>query len=275
MLNGQEPLPSLRRTNQSPLCVKEISMPATTPSANDNKKLITAKFSELVAVNFQIDPKILEPRVPRGLELDFYNDETYVSLIAMMLRDVRVWGIPIHIATGFEEFNLRFYVRRKIGNEYRRGSCFIKDYVSSSAAAWILGSLYKADFHKIKMKHDNTGFDGNAETIPAVDYSWKVGSNWNRLRVKGLKPITDTGRDTRHGFFLDHNYEYGQRKSKTLEYPTARPKWTIWNAAQASFQCDVKQLFGLEFAKTLGRRPASVFLSQGSDVTIYRPTTIN
>lgn len=261
--------------NTSQLCVKEISMPATQPPNNTEKKLITAKFSELVAVNFQIDPKILEPRVPRGLELDFYNDETYVSLVAMMLRDVRVWGIPIHIATGFEEFNLRFYVRRRIGDGYRRGSCFIKDYVSSGAAAWILGSLYKADFYKMKMKHDNSGFDGLPESIPSVDYSWKVGDNWNRLRVKGLNPIRNTGRDTKHGFFLDHDYEYGQRKGKTLEYPALRPSWTIWNAAQASFQCDVKQLFGVEFAKALARRPASVFLSRGSDVTIYQPTTIN
>ena len=256
-------------------CVKEVSMPDAKPTSTPGKKLITAKFSELVAVNFQIDPKILEPRVPRGLELDFFHDETYVSLVAMMLRDVRVWGIPIHIATGVEKFNLRFYVRRRLGDEIRRGSCFIKDYVSSGSAAWILGSLYKSDFHKMKMKHDNSGFDGLADSVPSADYSWKVNDNWNRLRVKGLNRIQNTGRDTKHGFFLDHDYEYAQRKGKTLEYSSSRPKWTIWNAAQASFQCDVKQLFGLEFAKALGRRPASVFLSRGSDVTTYRPATIN
>ena len=168
---------------------------------------MTARFSELVAINFQIDPKILEPRVPRGLELDFYNGETYVSLIAMMLRDVRVWGIPIHIATGFEELNLRFYVRRKDGDGYQRGACFIKDYVSSAAAAWILGSLFKADFHKLKMKHDNSGFDGGPESIPSVDYGWKVGDRWNRLRVKARSQIKRTDRETKHGFILEHDNE--------------------------------------------------------------------
>ena len=250
-------------------------MLATTPNNNGNKKLMTANYSELVTVNFQIDPKILEPRVPRGLELDFFNDETYVSLVAMMLRDVRVWGIPIHVATGFEQVNLRFYVRRRIGNEFRRGTCFIKDYVSSSAAAWILGSLFKADFHRLKMKHDNSGFDGLPESVPHVDYGWKAGDGWNRLRVKALSPMRETERETKHGFVLDHDYQYSQRKGKTLEYPSDRPDWTIWSASQASFQCDVKRLFGVEFAKPLGRRPSSIFVAKGSDVTIFRPTTIN
>ena len=249
-------------------------MATTTSQKPAQKVLMTAKFSELVAVNFAIDPKILEPRVPRGLELDFYNDETYVSLICMMLRDVRVWGIPIHIATGFEEINLRFYVRRREGDGYRRGCCFIKDYVSSGAAAWILGSLFKAEFQKLKMKHSNSGFDGAPESVPSVDYQWKVGDHWNRLRIKARSRIQKTSRDTKHGFILMHDNEYSQRDGKTLEDRASRPAWTIWDAAQANFECDVKNLFGREFQRALSRRPASVFVTGGSDVTIYRPTII-
>ena len=40
------------------------------------KPLMKAVYSDLVAVNFQIDEKILRPLVPRGLELDFYHGET-------------------------------------------------------------------------------------------------------------------------------------------------------------------------------------------------------
>ena len=99
---------------------------STTVNQPKQKPLLKARFSELVALNFSIDPSILEPLVPKGLELDFFKDETYVSLVAMMLRDVRVFGFPIHIASGFEEFNLRFYVRRKVGDTYRKGDLFFK-----------------------------------------------------------------------------------------------------------------------------------------------------
>ena len=245
-----------------------------TPQSTAQKVLMTARFSEVVAVNFQIDPKVLAPRIPKGLELDFYKGETYVSLVAMMLRDVRVWGIPIHIATGFEELNMRFYVRRKDGDGYQRGACFIKDYVSSGAAAWILGSLFKADFHKIKMKHDNTGFADDGESVPSVDYRWKVGDHWNRLRIKARSKVQKTGSDTKVGFILNHNNEYSSRKGKTLEYRATHPTWTVWDAAQANFTCDVKTLFGQEFEKPLSKRPASVFVASGSDFTIYKPTTL-
>lgn len=239
------------------------------------KVLFKARFSELVALNFSIDPTILEPRVPKGLELDFFKDETYVSLVAMMLRDVRVFGFPIHIASGFEEFNLRFYVRRKVGDTYQKGACFLKDYVSGSAAAWILGRIFKAEFGRLKLKHKNSGFDPTDEgAIPEVDYQWKVDDHWNRIRIKARERIQRTGTDTKVGFILNHNNAYSSRDGMTLEYAVARPQWQVWNAAQANFTCDVKRLFGAEFVKPLARRPASVFVTAGSEVVYYRPTAI-
>ncbi len=240
------------------------------------KTLMRAKFSELVALNFRIDPKILLPRVPKGMELDYFQGETYVSLVAMMLRDVRVWGIPIHIASGFEEINLRFYVRRETDDGYRSGSCFIKDYVSGSAAAFILSNLFKSKFGKLKMKHANSGFPTtkDSEPVPIVDYQWKVDDHWNRIRIKGRSEVHKKDKQTKVGYILQHNYNYSSRDGKTLEYPSDRSVWTVWDAAQANFTCDVKPLFGQEFVKALSSRPASVFVAFGSDVNIYRPTVI-
>ena len=239
------------------------------------KPLMRARFSELVALNFSIDPAILQPLVPRGLELDFFKDETYVSLIAMMLRDVRVFGFPIHIASGFEEINLRFYVRRRVGDSYRKGACFLKDYVSGAAAAWVLGRIFKAEFGRLKLKHKNSGFDPKEENaIPEVDYQWKVDDHMNRVRVKAREKVQRMGADTKVGFILNHNNEYSCRNGKTLEYAMARPQWVVWNAAQANFTCDVRKLFGPEFEKPLSRRPASVFVTSGSEVVIYKPTEV-
>ncbi len=239
------------------------------------KALLKARFSEQVALNFSIDPAILEPFVPKGLELDFFKDETYVSLVAMMLRDVRVFGIPIHIASGFEEVNLRFYVRRSVGNTFRKGACFLKDYVSGSAAAWILGRIFKAEFGRLKLKHKNSGFDFTDEdAIPEVDYQWKVDDHMNRIRVKARERIHRSGKETKVGFILNHNNMYSSRDGTTMEYAVARPQWQVWNAGQANFTCDVKRLFGQEFVKPLARRPASVFVTGGSEVVVYRPTEV-
>ena len=210
-------------------------------------------------------------------KLHFYRNETYVSLVAMMLRDVRAFGIPITIAKRAGEFNLRFYVRRKIGeNQYQYGNCFIKDYVSSWPVSWTLEKLFKSEFGRIHMKWSHSGFDGGEEgRPPSADYRWQVeGDHWNRIRVRARERVTRTGPDTKVGFVLNHSYIYGKRGDQTLEYPVTRPAWSIWNAGQANFTCDVQRLFGPEFVKPLARRPASVFVANGSEVVIYRPKAV-
>lgn len=239
------------------------------------KVLFSAGFSNLVALNFQIDPRLLQRHVPKGLELRFFEGETYVSLVAMVLRSVKVWGFPLPVAGGFGELNLRFYVRRKDGDVYQHGACFLKDYVSGATGAWVLGSVFKADFARLKIKHENSGFNSDdPNVVPKVDYSWKVGESSNRIRIVARKKMTQISPNSKVGFFLDNSNEYSRREGKTLEYRAEHPRWTIWDAAKANFTCDVKKLFGEEFVKPLSRRPASVFVSGGSNVKIYRPTIV-
>ncbi len=245
--------------------------------ADRGRPLMKACFRELVALNFAIDPAILEPRVPKGLELDFYKDETYVSLVAMMLRDVRVYGVPVHIARRVGEFNLRFYVRRKVAEgKYLKGSCFLKDYVSNRTVAWTLSKLFRAEFFRKRMKWSLEGFDVKDESVsPSVDYQWEMEKDrWNQIRVIARERVARTGPETKVGFILNHSNIYSRREGMTLEYPVVRPRWTIWNAGHANFSCDVQQLFGPEFVKPLAKRPASVFLANGSEVVVYRPNII-
>jgi uncharacterized protein YqjF (DUF2071 family) len=243
---------------------------------SSSKPLMQAVWSEIVAINFQIDPAILEPRVPKGLELDFYKDETYVSLVAMNLKNVKMMGFPIPISRGFEELNLRFYVKRKVGPRYISGACFIKDYVPNAVGSWVLGTLFKSTFARLKMKRESSGFGSRDESVvPSIHYQWKVGDSENRIKIRARSRMKKTGSDTKVGFILNHNHEYSVRDSKIYEYRMQRPAWTVWDAAHANFECNTKRLFGEEFVKPLSKRPSSVFVAEGSPVTIFRPTLIS
>ena len=110
--------------------------PSSSKSGADTKPLMKAVYSDLVAVNFQIDPKILRPLVPAGLELDFYHGETFISLIAMMIKNVKIWGLPFSLVPSCPELSLRYYVQRKNGDHVEKGACLIKDYIAGSTAAW-------------------------------------------------------------------------------------------------------------------------------------------
>src|SRR4028118_2442131 len=93
------------------------------------KKFLTAKWQNLVMANYVVSPELLQNFVPSGVELDFWQDECYVSLVAFKFVDTCVRGfyVPLHI--NFEEVNLRFYVKRTTPTEVRRGVTFIKEIV--------------------------------------------------------------------------------------------------------------------------------------------------
>jgi len=72
-------------------------------------------------LNFVVDPAIIAPLVPPGAELDYENGETFVSVVGFLFLDTRLLGLPIPFHRDFEEVNLRFYVRKKSADTWRRG----------------------------------------------------------------------------------------------------------------------------------------------------------
>ena len=119
------------------------------PTRNAPKPLMKLAIREVVTVNFLVPPAILKKHIPKGLELNYFGDETYVSLVCMVVKKLGMMGIPI--ASSCSYLNLRFYVRRSGDPLRRKGTCSIRDYVSSSTASWLLGSRLQANFEKMKM----------------------------------------------------------------------------------------------------------------------------
>src|SRR6476620_8923301 len=93
------------------------------------KPFLTANWRYLAMLNFAVDPKILQPLVPMDTELDFHDGQTFLSVVGFLFLDTRVIGLPIPLHRDFEEVNLRFYVRRKSANEWRRGDVFVRELV--------------------------------------------------------------------------------------------------------------------------------------------------
>ena len=75
-------------------------------------KFLTAEWRNLAMLNFEVDPKVLQPFTPAGTELDEWQGRTFISVVGFMFLNTRVFGVPIPFHRNFEEVNLRFYVRR-------------------------------------------------------------------------------------------------------------------------------------------------------------------
>jgi hypothetical protein len=104
---------------------------------------LTARLSRLILLNYQLDPALLAPRLPAHTELDFYDHQTFVTLLGLHFSRPSIHGLPLPFYREYSQVNLRFYVRRRIerGN-WRRGVAFIKQIVPYHPVAWVARSLF-------------------------------------------------------------------------------------------------------------------------------------
>jgi hypothetical protein len=236
--------------------------------------LLQTHFKELLLLNFEIDPKILENHLPRGLNIAYYNDAAFVSLIAMQNSKVNYKGFTFPISS-FPTLGLRFYVERKTKQGVNKGVYYIRQYVPRKSLAIIQNWLYQSMPRVMKIKCANTGFNENDSAVmPVAQYDWYAKDNWNHVKVTGHSILRIGEKETKEKFVLDHHHLYYYRKNILCESYAEHPAWVTWGAASGNFDCDSESLFGREFVKPLKRRPASVFLARGSDVTVYRPVEL-
>src|SRR6202158_4495174 len=130
-------------------------------------------------LNFVVDPKICAPLVPLGTEIDYENGETFVSVVGFLFLDTRLLGLPIPLHRDFEEVNLRFYVRKKSADTWRRGVVFVRQLVPKRAIAIIARTFYGEPYLAVPMKHDIEHVDLKV----SVEYSWRRGSRWESLKL--------------------------------------------------------------------------------------------
>jgi len=224
---------------------------------------LTAEWRDLAMVNYEVDPAVLESRVPRWTELDRWNDRTFVSVVGFRFLDTRVRGLAIPRHRDFEELNLRFYVRRKADDGWRRGVVFVKEIVPRRAIAWVARTLYNENYFAIPMRHEVTA--GRAR------YEWFHGDRWNGLALEFAGAPCVPADVSEEAFITEHYWGYArQRDGATVEYQVEHPRWSVWRATTATLDCDVASFYGSDLAPFLCGRPSSAFIADGSAVIVRR-----
>ena len=214
-------------------------------------------------LNYEIDPKILAPFVPAGTELDFWNGKAFVSMVGFLFQNTRILGIPIPFHRNFEEVNLRFYVRRKAEDGWRRAVVFIKELVPRSAIAFTARAFYNEPYIALPMSHQ-------IEAKSAA-YFWKFKGKENFLKVAFQGEVQPLLEGSEEEFITEHYWGYtAQREGSTLEYRVEHPRWRVWNTETAELHCDVAGLYGKQFCNALSQTPLSAFLAQGSEVKVHK-----
>jgi len=238
---------------------------------------LTAEWKWLAMLNYVVDRALLDPLVPPGTDLDGYQGRVYVSVVGFLFQNTRVKTLAVPFHQNFEEVNLRFYVRRFSGEEWRRGVVFIKEIVPKLAIAATARWIYNENYVSFPMAHEVTMKPGPEPGAPPrkVAYSWTTPGKENRLILtpKGESQWNRPG--SLEEFITEHYWGYARQKNGGCkEYRVEHPSWRVWQARDASLDCDAAALYGPGFADVLSRPPDCAFLAEGSSVKVYDGKTI-
>jgi uncharacterized protein YqjF (DUF2071 family) len=229
------------------------------------KTFLRAEWQNLIMANYEIDPLILKPYLPKGVELDYFEGKTYVSLVGFLFKNTSIFGIPIPFMGTFEEVNLRFYVIRKVGNENRRGVVFINETVPNKLVAWVANKLYKEHYIAIPTWHEWNFTEDKKE----VKYQWKVNSAWNSIRVVASTTKCKMEVGSIEEFIFEHYFGYTKVNSeKSIEYKINHPSWEINTINNYQIECDFAAFYGNDFGVLNLTKPHSVMLADGSDISV-------
>ena len=226
---------------------------------------LEAKWENLIMANYAVDPNVLIPYLPRGVELDSFEGKFYVSLVGFMFNKTRIFKVPIPYLGSFEEINLRFYVVRKQEEKTKRGVVFINETVPYAPVAWMANYLYKEHYTAVKTKHSWELTD----SLKRIDYSWKKSNKWNNIRVNAQSQGSAMKAGSVEAFIFEHYFGYTRvNQNKTLEYRINHPSWKINQVIDHSIDCDFEKMYGSDFAFLNEQQPDNVILAEGSDVSV-------
>ena len=232
---------------------------------------LNAEWRKLAIANYEIDPEILKPFIPPKTELDLWNGISYVSLVGFMFVNTKLLGIPIPFHRNFEEVNLRFYVRYKSNDGWRRGVVFIKEIVPKPALTFVANTIYKEHYETMKMSHVWKESEGSLD----VAYEWWKGGLCNKISVVTDPIATHIEKGSESEFITEHYWGYTKVDDKrSFEYEVTHPKWECYKVKDYSIEVDYGLVYGHQFSFLNEQKPKSVMLAEGSEITVEGKTKI-
>jgi len=232
---------------------------------------LIAEWRKLILVNYCIESSVLEKYVPFGTELDIRDGKCYISLVGFMFVNTKLLGIKVPYHINFEEVNLRFYVKRNVKGEWRRGVVFIKEIVPKPMLTFVANTVYNENYETLPMKH--SWEEIHQQQI--IKYTWKKNEEWQSIQVNTELNAIEIEEGSEVEFITEHYWGYAYlNEQKSNEYEVTHPRWKVYPVIDYKIEVDFGVTYGEEFTFLNNLKPVSVMLAEGSEITVENKLTI-
>ena len=220
---------------------------------------LTATWRHLVLLNWRVNEDLLVPHLPSGVELDRWDGDCWASLVGFQFLHMSVKGVPAFGYRDFPEINLRFYVKRQVNGETRRGVVFIREITPHLMVGWVARALYNEPYTTMPMRQ--------SVDESHTRYQLQIDGQWQGLGVRAAGAWRD--QDEAELFITEHYWGYNtQRNGDAMEYQVEHPTWRARSIEPDCLDLDIEKLYGEQWAQALGTKPDSMVFAEGSGVTV-------
>jgi len=145
------------------------------------------RWEKLLFLHQQVAPDLIRPLVPPELELDLWQDQAWVSIVAFSMPYVRPRWLPKWISCRFHELNVRTYVL----HENKPGVYFFSLNANSRLAVWWARRFWKLNYvyAHIEMSPLNSvwRYRCHRPRCPQFEATYKVGPPLGKAKPDSLE----------------------------------------------------------------------------------------
>ena len=221
------------------------------------RTVFTQDWMELTFLHWAVDPSLVAPLMPKGVQPDVFGGVTYVALVPFSMRRIGLFGAPaVPYFGSFLETNVRLY---GVDEQGRRGVVFCSLEASRLVTVAVTRVATGLNYLWAKMAMERDGDRVSYTTRRRWPGPRGLASN---VVVRVGEPIEPTPLEqfltARWGLFLP------DRHGRTRYWPNEHPAWPLQAATLEHL--DDSLLADVGFPGLAGQVPISVLYSAGVHV---------
>lgn len=213
------------------------------------------EWNKAIFLHWKVDYDQLRPLVPSAFNLDNFNGDYYISIVAFTMEKIRPKSLPsVSFLSNFHEVNVRTYVE----NEGKKGVYFLNIEAEKLLACIIAKQLSGLPYQKANILRDKNKFYSQLDTKNfKLSIDFKIEENLTE------KSALDLWLTERYCLYIN-------TKNRNYRYDIHHKEWEINNI----------ELFNLETKYQLGsinlqqRKPDITHYSKGVQVIAWEKTRL-
>jgi uncharacterized protein YqjF (DUF2071 family) len=209
------------------------------------------EWDHIVLLHWKLPAAALESELPKGLQLDLFEGEAWVSLVLFSVKNMQLRNFrPFPFLNSFQEVNLRTYVIR----DGKPGIYFLSVEADSSLIAYFTCLLTGIPYVQAEMEVGRNHFFSKNEKKEQ-----HVGMNYKANEILSEKSELDYWLTERHCLYIEE-------KNKLYRFDIHHRAWKLRNVALALHDIQYKAgsypITGDPVLKHYARRLGTVFWSR-------------